>query len=218
MKRTVKFILCAVLLTLTLCACSKNEALGLVLSFRCENSDNTWLLETTKQGVVDLVGEAQKDEKTGDLIFVFEAVGEGETELDFYCVKLGESDISKATYVKKYKVTVNSDFEITSELITDESITIPAVKLTCKEEAEAYLSQSLDVLKNDDSNEYVIKYKGTYTENNITWYKFSLSKIITLNDGRTVLRFTQMYAVSENGEIKTLDEGKDTPDIELNNK
>ncbi len=217
MKRTVNLLLCAILLTLTLCGCSKSESLSLLLMFPCDD-DTSWQYEMTKQGVVDIAGEPQKDSGSGDMMFVFEAVGEGETELDFYYLKSNETDISKATRVKKYSVSVNADFEITSSLISDEEITVPAVKLNDRKEAEAYLSQKLTMLVDGDSDEYVIKYKGTFEENGLKWYKFSISQVITLSNGKTVLRFRQMCAVSENGEIKTLDEGKDTPDIEYNNK
>ncbi len=219
MKKAVSCVICAVLLALTLCACSGGDALGLVIVLNCDSADSIWQLEMTKQGVVDTVGDgAEKDPSTGDMSFVFEAVGEGETELDFYYIKVGSADTSKATRVRKYSISVNADFEITSKLISDEEITVPAVKINDKKEAQELLEEKLGVLDKKDGNEYVIKYKGSYTEDGIKWYKFSLSEVVTLKDGKTVLRFKQMYAVSENGEIKTLDEGRDTPDEPLNLK
>lgn len=217
MKRTLKFMLCAVTFMLILCACSKSEPLSLILMFPCDGN-TTWQYEMTKQGVVDIVGEPQKDVGTDYIMFIFEAVGEGETELDFYCVESEDPDISKANRSKKYNISVNADFEITSELISDEEITVPAVKLSDKKEAEAYLEQKLGMLVDGDTDDYVIKYKETYVEDGVTWYKFSVSMIITKRDGKTILRFKQIYAVSEFGEIKTLDEGEGTPDVELSNK
>lgn len=219
MKKVISCVICAVLLALTFCACSGGDALGLVIVLNCGGADSTWQLEMTKQGVVELVGDtAQRDAATGDMTFVFEAVGEGETELDFYYIKVGSSDTGSATRVRKYSISVNSDFEITSSLISDEEITVPALKISDKKEAEELLSEKLGVLDKKDGNEYVLKYKGSYMENGIKWYKFSLSEVVTLEDGKAVLRFKQMYAVSENGDIKELDEGKDTPDEPLNLK
>lgn len=219
MKKVISCVICAVLLALTFCACSGGDALGLVIVLNCGGADSTWQLETTKQGVVELVGDtAQRDAATGDMTFVFEAVGDGETELDFYYIKVGSSDTGSATRVRKYSISVNSDFEITSSLISDEEITVPALKISDKKEAEELLSEKLGVLDKKDGNEYVLKYKGSYMENGIKWYKFSLSEVVTLEDGKAVLRFKQMYAVSENGDIKELDEGKDTPDEPLNLK
>lgn len=219
MKKVISCVICAVMLALTFCACSGGDALGLVIVLNCGGADSTWQLEMTKQGVVELVGDtAQRDAATGDMTFVFEAVGEGETELDFYYIKVGSSDTGSATRVRKYSISVNSDFEITSSLISDEEITVPALKISDKKEAEELLSEKLGVLDKKDGNEYVLKYKGSYMENGIKWYKFSLSEVVTLEDGKAVLRFKQMYAVSENGDIKELDEGKDTPDEPLNLK
>ena len=208
-----------VLLALTLCACSGKEALGLVISLECETADETWKLEMTRQGVVELVGdEAQKDESSGGLMFVFEAVGEGETELDFYCVKSGSSDISLAVRVKKYSVSVNSEFAITSRLISDEEITAPAAKKLSRKEAEELISEKLGVVDGSDGNEQVIKYKESFTEDGTKWYKFILSEVVTRKDGKTVLRYMKTYAVSENGEIKTLKEDSEVEDTELNIK
>lgn len=218
MKRTIKAVICAVVLALLLCACSDNEALGLVISLNCESTEDVWQLEMTKQGVVDTVGEAERDSGTGDISFVFEAVGEGETELDFYYLKGGETDISKATRIRKYSISVNSDFEITSTLISDEEVTVKAVSVTDKQTAEEILSQKLGITDSTDGKEYVLKFIEDYTENGIKWYKFSLSEVVSLEDGVTVLRFRKMYAINENGEIKELDEGEGTPDIELNVK
>lgn len=210
MKKTASLFVCFVMILTLLCACGQKEELGLVISLECDG-ENTWILQMQKQGVVDTVGEAQKDEATGDMMFVFEAVGEGETELDFYLVQQGEVSSENALRLKKYRVSVSSDFEITSEAISDEEITKPAVKLENKEDAEAYFEKNISDAF-ESKSEYVIKYIETYTENGLVWYKFSLSHILTLDSGETVLRFKQMYAVSENGEIKLLDEGKDTPD------
>lgn len=218
MKRTIKAVICAVVLALLLCACSDNEALGLVISLNCESTEDVWQLEMTKQGVVDTVGEAERDSGTGDISFVFEAVGEGETELDFYYLKGGETDISKATRIRKYSISVNSDFEITSTLISDEEVTVKAVSVTDKQTAEEILSQKLGITDSTDGKEYVLKFIEDYTENGIKWYKFSISEVVSLEDGVTVLRFRKMYAINENGEIKELDEGEGTPDIELNVK
>lgn len=218
MKRTIKAVICAAVLALLLCACSDNEALGLVISLNCESIEDVWQLEMTKQGVVDTVGEAERDSGTGDISFVFEAVGEGETELDFYYLKGGETDISKATRIRKYSISVNSDFEITSALISDEEVTVEAVSVTDKQTAEEILSQKLGITDNTDGKEYVLKFIEEYTENGIKWYKFSLSEVVSLEDGTTVLRFRKMYAINENGEIKELDEGEGTPDIKLNVK
>lgn len=218
MKRTIKAVICAAVLALLLCACSDNEALGLVISLNCESIEDVWQLEMTKQGVVDTVGEAERDSGTGDISFVFEAVGEGETELDFYYLKGGETDISKATRIRKYSISVNSDFEITSALISDEEVTVEAVSVTDKQTAEEILSQKLGITDSTDGKEYVLKFIEEYTENGIKWYKFSLSEVVSLEDGTTVLRFRKMYAINENGEIKELDEGEGTPDIKLNVK
>lgn len=218
MKRTIKAVICAVALALLLCACSDNEALGLVISLNCESTEDVWQLEMTKQGVVEMVGEAERDSGTGDISFVFEAVGEGETELDFYYLKGGETDISKATRIRKYSISVNSDFEITSALISDEKVTVKAVSVTDKQTAEEILSQKLGITDSTDGKEYVLKFIEDYTENGIKWYKFSLSEVVSLEDGVTVLRFRKMYAINESGEIKELDEGEGTPDIELNVK
>lgn len=218
MKRTIKAVICAAVLALLLCACSDNEALGLVISLNCESIEDVWQLEMTKQGVVDTVGEAERDSGTGDISFVFEAVGEGETELDFYYLKGGETDISKATRIRKYSISVNSDFEITSALISDEEVTVEAVSVTDKQTAEEILSQKLGITDNTDGKEYVLKFIEEYTENGIKWYKFSLSEVVSLEDGTTVLRFRKMCAINENGEIKELDEGEGTPDIKLNVK
>ncbi len=218
MKRTIKAVICAVVLALLLCACSDNEALGLVISLNCESTEDVWQLEMTKQGVVDTVGEAERDSGTGDISFVFEAVGEGETELDFYYLKGGETDISKATRIRKYSISVNSDFEITSTLISDEEVTVKAVSVTDKQTAEEILSQKLGITDSTDGKEYVLKFIEDYTESGIKWYKFSISEVVSLEDGVTVLRFRKMYAINENGEIKELDEGEGTPDIELNVK
>lgn len=218
MKRTIKAVICAVALALLLCACSDNEALGLVISLNCESTEDVWQLEMTKQGVVEMVGEAERNSGTGDISFVFEAVGEGETELDFYYLKGGETDISKATRIRKYSISVNSDFEITSALISDEKVTVKAVSVTDKQTAEEILSQKLGITDSTDGKEYVLKFIEDYTENGIKWYKFSLSEVVSLEDGVTVLRFRKMYAINESGEIKELDEGEGTPDIELNVK
>lgn len=218
MKRTIKAVICAVALALLLCACSDNEALGLVISLNCESTEDVWQLEMTKQGVVEMVGEAERNSGTGDISFVFEAVGEGETELDFYYLKGGETDISKATRIRKYSISVNSDFEITSALISDEEVTAKAVSVTDKQTAEEILSQKLGIADSTDGKEYVLKFIEDYTENGIKWYKFSLSEVVSLEDGVTVLRFRKMYAINESGEIKVLDEGEGTPDIELNVK
>lgn len=218
MKRTIKAVICAVVLALLLCACSDNEALGLVISLNCESTEDAWHLEMTKQGVVDTVGEAERDLGTGDISFVFEAVGEGETELDFYYLKGGETDISKATRVRKYNISVNSDFEITSTLISDEEVTVKAVSVTDKKSAEEILSKELGITDSTDGKEYVLKYIEEYTENGIKWYKFSLSEVVKLDDDKSVLRFRKMYAISESGEVKELDEDEEIPDIELNVK
>lgn len=218
MKRTIKAVICAVALALLLCACSDNEALGLVISLNCESTEDVWQLEMTKQGVVEMVGEAERNSGTGDISFVFEAVGEGETELDFYYLKGGETDISKATRIRKYSISVNSDFEITSVLISDEKVTVKAVSVTDKQTAEEILSQKLGITDSTDGKEYVLKFIEDYTESGIKWYKFSLSEVVSLEDGVTVLRFRKMYAINESGEIKELDEGEGTPDIELNVK
>ncbi len=211
MKKKILPALFAVLLLLILCACGNDEPLGLVISL---DGDGEWLLETQKQGVVDLVTEPEKDAGTGETVFVFEAVGEGETELDFYLVKANYEDISQAMREVKYRVTVHSDYTIESELISDEEITKPAVKLNNKEDAEAYFSENIkDTFESEE--EYVVKYIETYSENGLKWYKFSLSHIITLDSGETVLRFKQMYAVSENGEIKLLDGDYNIPDEPL---
>ena len=42
MKRTIKAVICAVVLALLLCACSDNEALGLVISLNCESTEDVW--------------------------------------------------------------------------------------------------------------------------------------------------------------------------------
>lgn len=218
MKRTIKVIICAAVMALILCACSDKEALGLVISLNCENTADTWQLVMTKQGIVDTVGDSQKDPNTGDISFVFEAVSEGETELDFYYLKDGETDTAKATKIRKYNITVNSDFEITSKLISDEEVTTAVVGVIDKQSAEEVLSEKLGINEAADGKEYVLKYEETYTENDVKWYKFSLSQVTTLDDGKTVLQFYKMYAISENGDVKELDEGEDITDVELNIK
>lgn len=216
MKKTASLLICVAMILALLCACGSNEALGLVISLEC-SEENIWILQAQQQGVVDLVADAERDAATGEMMFVFEAVGEGETELDFYLVQSDETDIENALKIKKYRVAVNSDFEIKSEVISEEEITKPAVKLDNKKAAEAYFTESIKA-DFENENEYVVKYIETYEEDGLVWYKFSLSHILTLDSGETVLRFKQMYAVSENGEIKLLDEGKDTPDEILNLK
>lgn len=214
MKKVISITFCVLLLALTLCACKDSEPLGLVISL---DGDGEWILEMEKQGVVDYASDPVKDATTGKTVFIFEAVDEGETELDFYLVQTNGDDISKATRKIKYLITVYSDLLIKSEIISDEEMTKPAVKLTDKNEAETYLTENITA-SFESTDEYVIKHIETYTENGITWYKFSLSNIITLENGDTVLRLKQMYAINENGEIILIDMTEKVPDEILNLK
>lgn len=216
MKKSASLILCILSALLLFCACSKDEALGLVLSLDCGEGEK-WLLEEEKQGVVDLVGEATMDESTGEYVFVFEAVGEGETQLNFYLVQADSQDKSECTKIRRYKVSVDSQFVITSEFLDEESVTKAAVKLSDRKEAEAYFAENIKDTYSD-GEEYIIKYIDEYTENGLKWYKFSLSHVVKLDSGESVLRFLRMYAVSENGEIRQLDGEYDIPDEVLGMK
>lgn len=216
MKKSASLILCILSALLLFCACSKDEALGLVLSLDCGEGEK-WLLEEEKQGVVDLVGEATMDESTGEYVFVFEAVGEGETQLNFYLVQADSQDKSECTKIRRYKVSVDSQFVITSEFLDEESVTKAAVKLSDRKEAEAYFAENIKDTYSENE-EYIIKYIDEYTKNSLKWYKFSLSHVVKLDSGESVLRFLRMYAVSENGEIRQLDGEYDIPDEVLGMK
>lgn len=219
-KRIISLLLASLLVLTVFTACKKDDDLGWITSFDCEDG-YSWTYEFEKEGIMELVTSeytpTKEGEEQGKTMFVFEPVGAGETTVTFRYISNDGGEVKQTV---KYKVSVNDNYEYVATLLEETDNTVPAVKLETPEDAEQYISDELGVEDKETGNEIVVEYEDSYEdENGKKWYVFRASMVVTDEEtGKTYLRFMKLYAVSENGEIKELPDPEDTADREINLK
>ncbi len=216
MKKIISVLLSAVIMLSIFGACGKEEDVNWIASFEYEQG-YSWIYNMEKEGVISLLtrGDSpEADGKTGNTMFIFQPVGEGETVVTFsYLANSGEV-IKKV----KYKVTVDADYKYVAELIEDNvDVVQTPVKIENQEEAEKYLSDKVGAYDEESGNEFVVEFERSYEEDGVRWYVFRVSTVINEN-GKTYLRFFKLYAVSRYGEVKELEDPEDVTDRELSSK
>lgn len=215
MKRLVCIFLSVILLS-ALCACNnkKDNDVGLIISLENPDSEREWVFEEEKKGIVDLrdiiLGSGVDNDSS--VMFLFDAVGEGETVLRFYYVLNG--DKSTASETREYFVSVDADYNITSRLVDDTEVSTE-IKIDEKSKAEKAAEEKFKSENPDNTNELIVETEKEYEIDGKKYFDVRVSMVVINDDNTAVLRFVKMYTVDEDGNIVQADDPEDIEDIPL---
>lgn len=216
MKRSVCVFLSVILLA-SLCACNNKKAddVGLIISLECTDSEREWIFEEEKKGIVDIrdVLSGSGADNDSSVMFLFDAVGQGETVLRFYYVLNGQ-DKSTASETREYSISVDENYNITSSLIDDTEVSTE-VKIDEKSKAEEAVEERFKSENPDNTNELVIKTEKEYEKDGKKYFDVRVSMVVINEDGTAILRFVKMYTVDEDGNIVEAEDPENTEDAPM---
>ena len=211
MKRLVCVLLSIIILgALFGCSKKKNDDAGLVISLERTDGVREWVFEEEKKGIVDFRDILIDDDSS--FLFLFDAAGEGETVLRFYYVLNG--DKSTASETREYAVSVDAEFNITTRLINDISISIE-IKIDEKSKAEKAVEEKFKSENPDNMNELVVETEKEYEADGKKFFDVRVSMVIADDDGSAVLRFVKMYTIDEDGNITEAEDPENTADVPM---
>ena len=211
MKRLICVFLSVILLS-ALCACNskKDDDVGLVISLERIDYVREWVFEEEKKGIVDLRDIMIDNDSS--FLFLFDAVGQGETVLRFYYVLNG--DKSTAIETREYAVSVDAEYKITSRLIDNTAVSTE-IKIDEKSKAEKAVEEKYKAENPDNTNELVVETEKEYETDGKKCFDVRVSMVVFNDDGAAVLRFVKMYTIDEDGNITEADDPENTEDVPM---
>lgn len=209
MKRIISVLTGVILLLSVVCACSanKNEDINYVIKLSCDSEKLEWKYEMKSEGIVTVTPSVNNEENgSSSYIFLLESVGEGETEIKFTLTEKESENVAETVI---YKISVDSDFVITAEMLSDskagETEKVP-VSISTKGEAEKLVDKKL--LSEDKENEGKLFYETQKDSDGN--YLVRVFKAKTDSDGKTVMKYQFTYIVSPDGEMTKITENNIT--------
>lgn len=199
MKRIVASILCFVIASLLLCACSKNNSgdVGFIIEFKAESSNESWQHTLADEGVVTVTPSIINDKDSSvSYVFMLESVGEGKTQITFTCNDIQKGEV-KETVV--YDIKVDSEFAITAEIAAQQADSSASGVTEVKTAADAEKVTGEKLVKENPAYDGELFFETNKTADG----DFSVRVFVLCNkDGKTVMSYLSTYIVSRDGAIK----------------
>lgn len=203
MKKILAVFLCVVSLAALLSACVKTqqESSGYVISFECDGKQYEWKYTLAQEGIISVSeGLSLGDDGTAQYLFVFEAVGEGSTDIVFVC---SEKESGRVVKTARYLVKTDADYNITANLISykiEPETTENAEETKIHNKQEAENAAQKDILAEEPEREGTLLFR---TKKNNGKYAV---RVYSFDKENSTFAYLVTYLISENGILEKIEE------------